>query len=70
MLANQQVEELVSMIGAMDRTDLVRHFHAYPTRFPVDFSEDFLRSASIERLRHIFLALCLQNQRMPLQAAA
>jgi hypothetical protein len=71
MLQNDQLEELVSMISAMDRSALVAQFRQYPTRFPIDLSSEFLQSASVERLRHIFLAVCLQNQKMPsLQLAA
>lgn len=69
MLGSEQLEELVSLINAMDRATLTEQFRAYPTRFPLDLTDEFLQTASIDRLRHIFLALCLQNQRMPRCAA-
>ena len=33
--------------------------------FPVDFTPDYLTAQSIDRLRHIFLAMCLHCQRLP-----
>ena len=69
MLQNEQVEEMVSVISAMSRPALIDQFRSYPARFPLDLTDDFLRTASVERLRHIFLAVCLQNQRMPFREA-
>jgi hypothetical protein len=43
---------------------------AYPAPFPIDFTDDFLQHTPVERLRHIFVALCLQNQRMPMAMSA
>jgi hypothetical protein len=31
----------------------------------VDFTADFLNRLPVDRLRHIFVAMCLQSQRMP-----
>ena len=65
MLMPHQIEELIVLVGAMDRPALVRQFAEFRAGFPLDFTPEFLRSASLDRLRHIFLALCLQCQRMP-----
>ena len=70
MLANEQVEELICVVSNLDRDELVRQFHAYPSPFPIDFTEEFLQKTPLERLKHIFVALCLQNQRLPLAASA
>jgi hypothetical protein len=48
-----------------DKPALLEQFKTYPTRFPIDFSPEFLANQPLERLRHIFLAMCLQNQRLP-----
>lgn len=69
MLHTDQVEELISVVSGLDRDQLLKQFRSYRARFPLDFSEDFLRSTSLERLKHIFVAVCLQNQRMPEMAA-
>ncbi len=65
MLMPCQIEELIDLVSSLDREELVRQFEAYPATFPLDFTEDFLSSTPLERLQHIFLAVCLQSQRMP-----
>jgi hypothetical protein len=61
----EQVEELIGLIATYDRDALLRQFANYRATFPLDFTDDFLHSATTERLRHIFVAICLQCQRMP-----
>jgi hypothetical protein len=65
MLHAQQVEELICMVSAMDREVLVRQFETYHASFPVDFTPEFLQREPVDRLRHIFVALCLQCQQLP-----
>ncbi len=65
MLASDQVEALIGLVGSLDRASLLGQFASYRGNFPLDFTPDFLASASLDRLRHIFLAVCLQNQRLP-----
>ena len=65
MLEANQVEELICVVSAMDRRVLVSQFRAYRASFPVDFTDDFLEHTPVERLRHIFVALCLQCQQVP-----
>ncbi len=65
MLHSDQVEELVCLIAVMDRPSLARSIRSYDAPFPIDFTPEFLASVSLERLRHIFLALCLQCQKLP-----
>jgi hypothetical protein len=69
MLQPHQLEELLCLIAAMDRPTLVRQLRNYPATFPLDFTEQFLQTTPIDRLRHIFLAVCLQCQQMPEVAA-
>jgi hypothetical protein len=64
-LQAEQVEELIALVCSLDRENLVRQFHSYPAAFPLDFTPDFLNKQPLERLQHIFLAVCLQSQRMP-----
>ena len=69
MLEAEQVEELICLVSAMDRPALARQFRAFRGgNFPVDFTEHFLETTPVERLRHIFLALCLQCQHVPQMA--
>jgi hypothetical protein len=65
MLQSNQVEELICLVSALDRDALVRQFQCYQAAFPIDFTADFLTTQPLDRLRHIFVALCLQHQRMP-----
>jgi hypothetical protein len=65
MLQSQQVEELIGLVSSLDKTALMQHFGSYQASFPVDFTRDFLESQSVDRLRHLFVAMCLHTQRMP-----
>ena len=65
MLQPHQVEELICLVSALDRPALVRHFREFRASFPIDFTPEFLATADVDRLRHIFVALCLQCQQMP-----
>jgi hypothetical protein len=64
-LQSDQVEELICLVAAMDRDDVVRHVQEFRGSFPLDFTPDFLSSVPLDRLRHIFVALCLQQQQVP-----
>lgn len=65
MLQPEQVEELICLVSCLDRPALVRHFREFRATFPVDFTSEFLETTDLDRLRHIFVALCLQSQQMP-----
>jgi hypothetical protein len=69
MLSVDQVEELIDMVAGLDRPELIQQFRSYHAVFPLDFTDDFLASLPIDRLRHIFVALCLQSKQMPEIAA-
>ena len=65
MLHTEQIEELITVVAALDRDALVRRLRDYQASFPVDFTREFLEQQSDERLRHLFVAMCLQQQRLP-----
>jgi hypothetical protein len=65
MLQSHQIDELITLVSALDRDTLVDQFRSYRGTFPVDFTSEFLSHTELDRLRHIFVALCLQNQRLP-----
>ena len=65
MLHSAQIEDLMTLVASLDRDALSEQFHNYRGRFPVDFNDDFLARTSLDKLRHIFVAMCLQNQRLP-----
>ncbi|MCC6421931.1 MAG: hypothetical protein IT447_00450 [Phycisphaerales bacterium] len=68
MFKSGQLEELICLVSALDRDALIDQFHSYQANFPLDFTPEFFENTPLERLRHIFLALCLQCQRLPEQA--
>jgi len=65
MLQSTQIEDLMTVVASLDRDALAEQFQSYRGRFPVDFTEDFLTHTPVDKLRHIFVAMCLQNQRLP-----
>jgi hypothetical protein len=65
MLAGEQVEELICLVAAMDRDDVIAHIKAFEGSFPLDFTDDFLAETSLDRLRHVFVAICLQQHHIP-----
>jgi hypothetical protein len=65
MLQSHQIDDLITLVSILDRNTLVHQFHNYRANFPVDFTDEFLSDLPLDRLRHIFVALCLQTQRMP-----
>ena len=65
MLEAQQVEELITLVCAMDRAAIKRQLVGFRGDFPLDFTPEFLDTLPLERLRHIYVALCLQVQKVP-----
>jgi hypothetical protein len=65
VLPANQVEELITVVSMLDKPALVRQFQQYPATFPVDFTAEFLDTQPVDRLRHLFVALCVQSQRFP-----
>ena len=62
---SHQVEELICVVSAMDRESIIEKFRNFRGSFPVDFTPEFLESQPTDRLRHIFVALCIQHRRLP-----
>ncbi len=65
MLLPEQIEEMVTVVRSMDRDSLVDQLLTFKGRFPIDFTLTFLQRQSDDRLRHLFAALCLQNDHVP-----
>ena len=49
-------EELARTVAEMDRDGLIRMLTRMECAFRLDFTDEFLRSVSLERLRHIVLS--------------
>ena len=49
-------ERLITRLSSMKREELILLLSGMQCTFPLDFTEDYLQSVSVERLRHIVLA--------------
>jgi hypothetical protein len=52
----------ITSIVEMERTELKKKIRTFNGRFELDFTEDYLNEANIDRLRHILLAAILNAQ--------
>ncbi len=57
------IDELLCLVSTWDRDQLVTQFQTASSRFPVDFTPEFYYQQTLDRLRHIYVALYLQNMR-------
>ena len=64
----QSVDQMASRLARMDRDGLVRTLRQMRCNFNLDFTEEFLASISVERLRHITLAAALHDANSKLGA--
>ncbi|MBN1816785.1 MAG: hypothetical protein JW828_05465 [Sedimentisphaerales bacterium] len=63
MRQSQSVEEIVSLIATLSKSqvkDRLLHFHGRPR---LDFTESYLDGLSTDRLRHILLAAMVTHDR-------
>ena len=65
MLQAPQIEALMCTVATLDRPALTEQFLCFRGPFPIDFTAEFLERLSVDRLRHIFVAMCLQCEQMP-----
>jgi hypothetical protein len=55
-------QDIVSTIALMRRPQLVTLLRRMRCGFEIDFSDDYVNSMSLERLRHIALAASLHDE--------
>ena len=55
-------DKLAVNLAGMSRSQLKRKLLSLKTRFPLDFTEEFLDSMSSDKLRHILLAALLNSR--------
>ncbi len=62
MLSGQYVERQVTSVAALGRDELTRRIRNFRGRFKLDFTEDYLNKISVDRLRHILLAVLINTK--------
>ena len=61
-MAPQKIDRTAAEVSSMDRSQLSRAILDMDCDFPVDFTEKQLRKLSMEKLRHVYLALILHGK--------
>jgi hypothetical protein len=56
-----QTDQLIERIAHMDRTELISMLRGLKCDFQIDFTDDYLMSISLERLRHVTFAAALHD---------
>ena len=56
MAGTRNLEQTATSIAALGRDELKRRIKGFRGRFKLDFTEGYLNSLSVDRLRHILLA--------------
>jgi hypothetical protein len=56
MIAKDSLEQTATSIAVLDRDELKRRITGFRGRFKLDFTEDYLNSLTVDRLKHILLA--------------
>ena len=62
MQLNQPVEQIIEEIHGLDRGRCIAELRSLP-RLRLDFTPDFLEHLSLEQLRHVLMAACLQARK-------
>ena len=57
----ETIDRLSHEIVGLDRDALIRRLRGMSCKFELDFTDEFLQSISLGRLRHIILAVCEGN---------
>jgi hypothetical protein len=56
------LEKTATSIATLGRGELKKQIKNFRGRFKLDFSEDYLNAASVDRLRHILLAALITGK--------
>lgn len=62
MASREYFEQAATSIGTLERDELKEQIRNFKGRFKLDFTEDYLNSATVDRLRHILLAAIVSTQ--------
>ena len=56
MSNNQNLERLAVTISSLDRNEVENKIKNFQGNFKLDFSEEYLKNLTVDRLRHILFA--------------
>lgn len=56
MSSTKYLDRQATSIAALGRDELTRRIRNFRGRFKLDFTEEYLKKLSVDRLRHILLA--------------
>jgi len=56
MASKKYFEQTATSIASLGRGELTRRIRNFKGRFKLDFTEDYLNSLSLDRLKHILFA--------------
>ena len=56
MALRESFEQTATSIAALGRNELTKRIRNFRGRFKLDFSDDYLKGLTVDRLKHILLA--------------
>ncbi len=65
MLRSHDSERVMEIIESLDREQVIDQLRRCPARFPIDFTDEWLRTQPLEELRHVLAAVCIQCDVIP-----
>lgn len=65
MYAHGRFERTVTSVAALGRPELKRHIKNFRGRFKLDFTDDYLDTIGLDRLRHILVAALITARSAP-----
>lgn len=63
MSSANSFENIAVKIAALNKSEVIRRIKNFKGRFKLDFTEDYLASLSVDRLRHILLSAIMTKCR-------
>ena len=56
MSATENYEQLASMVASLGRSEVVKKIKNFNGRFRLDFTDEYLKGLTLDRLKHILFA--------------
>ncbi|OHB59401.1 MAG: hypothetical protein A2173_11760 [Planctomycetes bacterium RBG_13_44_8b] len=56
MSTTENYEQLIRMVASLGRNDVVQKIKSFNGRFRLDFTDEYLKGLSLDRLKHILFA--------------